>query len=295
MGRSRFSMHSWRPVLAALVALVFILATAGNADARKKRRKGKKRAKAAPTAPVNEKALGDLRGPYKFGMTKDEVLKVLRKQINERYDEEIGNTNDVYEQDKLRRKRKHELSRVSKSYVEFTGKKTGWDVSIIDDQFRHGTDESMMVYWENYQGKNQRRFFFFFEGRLYKMFIALNTAAMGGEGKNFAYYQGILEKRFGPGKVGFRTDKDGIEWPDHIDWSSKKYHVRALDKLSFYGAFCLWIADPSELARVEDLRASRAPKAHDDNRVIKSITEDGDEDPSLKEGASTIDNILKND
>jgi hypothetical protein len=291
MSRSWISLRNWRPLLAILVAAVFILATAGDADARRKKRKKKAKKKAVPT--VNEKALSALRGKFEFGMSKDEVLKILRKQINERYDEEIQNTNDVYMQDKLRRKKKRELNRVNKSYVEFTGKKTGWDVSIVDDQFKHGTEEAMMVYWENYQGKNQRRFFFFFQGRLYKMFIALNTEAMGGTGKNFAYYQGILERRFGAGLVGFRTDKEGIEWPNHIDWKSKKYRVRALDKLSFYGSFCLWVADPGVMAQVNQLREERAPAAKEDNRVIKAITADGAEDPELGEGAGTIDSILK--
>jgi hypothetical protein len=279
MGRSLFSLGTWRPVLATLVASVFLLGTAGTAAAES----------------AQDKAFTQLRGAYSFGMTKDEVVKVLKKQVYERFGPQIQATRDIALQDKLRRKRKREIRRIEKSFVQFTGKKTGWDVSIIDDQFRHGTDESMMVYWENYQGKNQRRFFFFHDGRLYKMFIALNTDAMGGAGKTFAHYQGILEKRFGGGKVGFRTDKDGTEWPSYIEWKSKKYKVRALDKLSFYGAFCIWIAEPGMLAAVHQVRADRAPPPEEKNKVIKSITAEGDEDPSLNEGAGTIDSILKGD
>ena len=103
--------------------------------------------KAAPPPMVtadHKKALAEKFGGFKFGMTKDEILKVLQKQIDDRFEEKIKATTDVAAQDKLRKEKKSELARTSGTYVEFNGKKTGWDVSIIDGEFAHGTGESMM-------------------------------------------------------------------------------------------------------------------------------------------------------
>lgn len=282
--------------LAAVTVGLFALTTAyiGEADAGKKRRKRKAKAKATAVAKVNTEAAKELMGSYKFGMTKKEILGVLSKQIGAKYKEKISETTDVYAQDKLRRQRNRELNRIKKSYVEFQGKKTGWDVSIIDDQFAHNTDESMMVHWENSpDGADQRRFFFFQDGRLYKMFIALNLGKLKREQKNFAFFQGLMENRFGKGTV--RTDKgiDGIEKPVAIEWVGKNHRVKAYDKLDFYGAFCLSVADPGTERLLAEVRKSAA-KPKRGNAILDSVIadENDEEDLSLDANKAAVDSLL---
>jgi hypothetical protein len=282
------SKARWATVIAAL-----FLATSmapGDADAKRRRKKRRKKPAAAAKANVNEAALGDLMGPFEFGMTKKDVLKVLSRQLDERFQEKIKETTDVYVQDKLRRDKRNELKKVKKSFSEFTGQKTGWDVSIIDDQFAHKTGESMLVYWENNaDGKDQRRFFFFKDGELYKMFIALNSSMLKGEQRSFAFFQQLMQAKYGDGKVIFRKSRDGSETPSAIDWQSRKYHVQAIDKLSFYGSFCLMIANPSIERELASARAAnkKAPKKHS---IIDSMLE-GDEAhiPSLDSNKSAVE------
>ena len=247
----------------------------------------KKREPATVGAKISERALGELMGPYKFGMGKQDVLRVLSRQINDRYKEKIAGTADVYTQDKLRRDRQAEFDRIKKSYVEFTGTKGGWDVSIIDDQFAHNTGESMMVYWENAPetGRDQRRFFFFHDGQLYKMFIALNSAQLKDEQRSFAYFQNLMEQRYGSGRV--QADKGFIEW------KSSTYRVLAVDKLAFYGSFCLVIADPREEQQLADLRgAHKKPKS--ENNVIKSVMggDKKEETPGLEDNRGAVEGVV---
>jgi hypothetical protein len=238
-------------------------------------------------AKLSERALGELMGPYKFGMDKQDVLRVLSAKINERYKDRIAGTADVYAQDKLRRDRQGEFDRIKKSYVEFLGKKTGWDVSIVDDQFAHETGEAMMVHWENApeSGRDQRRFFFFHKGRLYKMFIALNSAQLKDEQKNFTYFQGLMEQRYGAGKVN--TEKG------YIEWKSPAYRVLALDRLSFYGSFCLVISDPQEDAQLVSIRESHK-KQKPENKVIKSVMEKDAKDgtPGLEDNRAAVEGVV---
>ncbi len=252
----------------------------------------KKKPKTAATvgAKLSDRALGELTGPYKFGMTKQDVLRILSQQINERYKEKIAGTADVYEQDKLRRERQAEFDRIKKSYVEFKGVKTGWDVSIIDDQFAHNTDESMMVYWENAAdtARDQRRFFFFHDGRLYKMFIALNSVALKDEQRNFAFFQNLMEQRYGAGKVV--ADKGTIEW------KSPTYRVLAIDKLNFYGSFCLVVSDPREEEQLVAIRAAGV-KPKPENKVIKAVMSNDKQDdkPGLDENRGAVEGVVKGD
>jgi hypothetical protein len=289
-------MRSQFRILGVLaIAASLVIVSAGDADARRKKRrkKVKKKAKAAKVIKVNEKALSPLKGPFKFGMSPKAVIKKIRQQVREAYADKIRATSDVYQQDKLRKESKDKIQRVVKSYIKFKGQRTGWDVSIIDDQFRHKTGESMLVYWENNQGKDQRRFFFFHNKRLYKMFIQLNTASLGLKRQSFAYFQNVIEKRFGPGKVGFRTDSDGSQFPNRLDWISPRVHAAAIDKLSFYGAFCLMIADSPTQMELAKLRKDRAPPPKKRNAVIKAVVSSGDDDPNIDDNEGAIKDLLK--
>ena len=109
--------------------------------AKKKAPVAPKKKAAPPVTAEHKKALAELFAGFKFGMSKDEVLGVLQKQIDERYEDKIKATTDIAAQDRLRRDKKTELSRVSSTYVMFDGHKTGWDVSIIENEFAHNTGE----------------------------------------------------------------------------------------------------------------------------------------------------------
>jgi hypothetical protein len=268
-------------ITAAAVALALVAGTAFESSAHAR-------------GHVNAKALASLKGKFEFGMTPKQVLGALKKEIWDRYKEKISETQSIYAQDKLRRERGRELARIRKTFIEFDGKKTGWDVSIIDDQFAHNTDESMLVYWENDpdSGKDQRRFFFFHHGQLYKMFIALNSGMLKGQQKRFDYFQNLMERRYGHGKVAYAKDSEGKKHPESITWATRKYVVQALNKLQFYGSFCLVIADRDAAQVVADTRAAaRKPKHR--NKIIESIIADPDkDDPSLEDGnANVIDSI----
>lgn len=279
-------------VLSSVVVALALLGLVGVGTADAKGRKKRKRG--AAVTKVNGKALAQLMGRFKFGMSKKQVLKVLGKEINERYAEKIKEATDIYTQDTLRKKKRAEIRRIQKSFVAFKGKKTGWDVSIIDKEFAHNTGESMMVYWENVGGKDQRRFFFFHEGRLYKMFIALNSNMLKPSQRKFVYFQKIMEQRYGSGNIAYET-RNGVDEPTHIAWNTNKFSVRAIDKLQFYGNFCLSIADPGVEKALEPLRAAqRKPKGK--NRVIDAvISKDDDGDtPDLHENDDALDGVLKN-
>lgn len=277
----------WVSILAALFLVVCL--APGSADAKRK----KKRRRKPAAAKVNVQALGQLMGPFKFGMNKKEVFKVLKRQLDERFKDRIKETTDIYQQDILRRQKKTELKKVMDSFSEFTGVKTGWDVSIIDDQFGHNSDESMVVYWENNaDGNDQRRFFFFHDGSLFKMFIALNSSMLQQDQRTFAFFQSAMEKRYGSGKVVYHKKRDGEEYPALVDWNSPKFHVQAIDKLNFYGNFCLMVADPSTEAIVMAARdANKETKRG--SPIIDSMLEGDDAPPpSLDSNKSALDSII---
>jgi hypothetical protein len=243
--------------------------------------------KKAPPPMVNaeqKKKLIEKMAGFKFGMTKDEILGVLQKQINERYEEKIKATTDVAQQDRYRKEKKAELGRVSQTYVKFDGKSTGWDVSIIEGEFAHNTGEALMERWENEGGKNNRRFFFFYNDRLWKMFISLDVSMIPEDKRNFDTFKSVMEGQYGKGAI------DGAS----IAWRAGEFEARAVDKLKDYGALGLALEDAKVRTEVVALRESKAPPKKETPAVIKAVLDsDGKDHPDVKSNGGAVEGVIQ--
>lgn len=255
-------------------------------QAKKKKKKAKKPAlkKAAKLTAEQKKARAELLGSFKFGMSKDEVVAALSKQLDERYAELIKETEDVHKQDQLRKDKKKEIQAFKKSWLAFDGQKTGWDVGIIKDQYKHGTDEAMLEYWENQGGKNQRRFFFFQDGRLYKMFIQIDTTQFEAEQATFEFFSKIMTSKFGSDVADPKLS--------HTNYGGEIF-VQAIDETRFYDAFVLLVVDTKRAREVDAIRKERIQEVKEDNKILKAVTETGDHDtPDLDANKDAVKDVI---
>lgn len=253
-------------------------------EAKKPKPKPKPRKMIAVSAE-HKKALAELHAGFKFGTTKDEVIAVFSKQLDERYDEKIKATTDITAQDRLRRDKRNEVSRLQSSYISFdSSKTTPWDVSIVEEEFAHNTNEAMLERWENQGGKNQRRFFFFYEGKLWKMFVQQDVSVISEDKRTFATFQPELEKKYGPGDVD-----DG-----KLTWSTAEFEVRVVDKLKSYAALGLAIEDPRTRKAVEAVRVAKAPPKRQTNSVIRAVIDtDHNDHPDTKSNSNAVDDVIR--
>src|SRR5262245_2930778 len=299
--RGRMHRFNLRNVLFAAVMLSSPVTFAGDAKTDAKKPAAADAKKPAPTAkaktppapkkkpapPVSaehKKALAELLAGFKFGMSKDEVVTTLTKHVDERFDEKIKATTDIAAQDRLRREKRTELARVTGSYTSFEGKKTGWDVSIVENEFAHNTNEAMLEHWENQDGKNQRRFFFFYEGKLWKMFVQLDVSILPEDKKNFETFQSVMSAKYGAGDVD----------PGKITWRTDAFHVRAIDRLKDYGALAISIEDPKVEKGVLALREAKAPPKQETASVIKAVIDPDKKDhPDVKSNNDAVDTVIK--
>jgi hypothetical protein len=280
-------MRRW--ISRALLASVFAGAatTAGWVAAPGRAEAGRAPAKVAAkktVSPAAKKKLAELYAGFKFGMTRDEVLGVLRKQLDAQYEERIKATTDVGSQDRLRAEKKAELARVVQSYTTFDGKRSGWDVSIVTEELGHHTGESMLERWENAGGKNQRRFFFFADGRLYKMLLSLDVSILPPDKKTFATFEQVMQAQYGAGDVTAGT----------ITWRSDEFHVRAVDKLATYDALALVIEDPRVAQSLIAMRAAKAPPKPGVSPVIRAVIDDKKDDRlDVGQDSNAVDAVIE--
>jgi hypothetical protein len=248
---------------------VFVLAVVLLSAAAVHAKKGHAPAAAKGQAP-SARAMGELAGKFKWGMSHDEVVKVIGESIHEKYVDQIKKEVDVYRQDLLRKQEKEDVDKVRQSLVKFDGQKSGWDTSLVDKEFAHRNDESMLVLWE----KDQRRFLFFWNDKLYKQYIAFNAEHPVFAGKSFDDFAKLIQNRYGQAEMKMATmrTKDEVTL-DHLEWPpSGDYSLWAIDQSSFYGNFCLKLMQASVLAALERGRLEHSPKVSNRNAIIDAVT-----------------------
>jgi hypothetical protein len=239
----------------ALVAVVLALPFAGSASAAAKKKAAGKPAGAAPMASAAE--IEKLKGEFKWGMSPDEVLAKMVQKLEGTFEDRLKKSaTDPARQDRVRKEMRAEVEKVKQhSLVKFEGQKTGYDVSIIDQEFSNNTGETMLVAKED----TASRYFFFASDRLYKMFVAFDKDML--QGKTFKDFGGLMQGRFGKAREVYVDEKTkaGVSHKlDHYVWNTKGGEVlRLVDRSAFYDVYCLVIYDGNVAQR-----QAEAGKAH---------------------------------
>lgn len=223
---------------------------------------------------ADARAVGELAGKFKWGMSPEDTIKLITEGIHAKYVDLIKKEQDIYKQDQLRKDEGDEVQKVKDSYVKFDGVSPGtkeWGTSIVQSEFAPRNDESMMTLWE----KDQRRFLFFWHDRLYKQYIAFNAEHPVFAGKSFDDFAKLIQNRYGPAEMKFTQMKTKAEMKlDHLEWpASGEYQLYAIDQSEFYGNFCLVLFNPSTAKQVEQARTEHNTKPAKGNALIDAVTQ----------------------
>ena len=252
------------------IAIVLALLALSLPAAAKARRHGG----GATAHAANARAVGELSGKFKWGMSPEDCIKIIADQIHAKYVDLVKKEADVYKQDQLRKDEQAEIKKVRDSYVKFDGVSPGnkgWRTSIIQNEFAPRNDESMLTLWE----KDQRRFLFFWHDRLYKQYIALNADHPAFAGKSFDDFSKIIQNRYGPAQMKFSSLKTRDDMKlDHLEWpASGDYQLWAVDQSDFYGNFCLVVFNPNVAKQVDAGRAEHNTRPARGNALIDAVTQ----------------------
>lgn len=254
------------------ISLVLAMSLAGGgaiAAPAKKAARGKA-AKVAEPPSASAEEMNKLKGDFKWGMTPDQVIAHVQDRIRASYEERLQKTaNDPTRHDRVRKEMMAEVEKAKTQLLKFEGQKSGYDVSIIDQEFLHNTGESMLVTKE----ETSTRYFFFENERLYKMFIAFDKEIL--QGKDFRDFGQLMQARFGKAREVTVEEKSkaGVKVKlDHFLWSSKSGDMlRLVDRSEFYDVYCLVIYDGAVARKQDEIRKSR-PKQERRDALVEAVT-----------------------
>jgi hypothetical protein len=273
--------------LGSTAAASSALAKAGKASGKKGSSAGK--AAAPPTAELAKlKAikLGDPKaGLFAWGMSPNEVAEKAEGAVTTRYRERAeAAKSDPGKQQRIRDEMEKEKLTLRKSFTKFEGQKSGWDVSIIGPEFAQSNGESVIMLKEDIW----TRYFFFFEDRLYKMFLAFNKDVIGD--KSFRDFGKEMADKYGAPREIYRDEKihGGVKRVlDHFEWAvSGDDSLKLVDRSEFYGVYCLVIADAHTVDNVLSKRKITNPGTTQKDSLVESVL--GSKDT----GRDTNDDII---
>jgi hypothetical protein len=278
-----------RVVLAFLI--VCVLADGAQAEPKKgkqtgaqtERKKGKQAKKSVKPA-ISEEIAPTL-GTLKWGMSENDVLKMLGDKIREHYKNLVSKTKDAVEDDRLRTAEREKIKNVRESLVRFDEKSTGWDLGFLKDEFTHNNGESMVVMKDS----NSQNFYFFINGRLWKWYKALDVNLFAGKG--FDQFSAAMQRKFGDGRQMEGEIVPGSDKRQWLEWEDKTTRLRAIDQTSFYGFYCLVFEDKDTLKEIASLRRTPPQKKSQTHPVVDSVTSDENASANPDTSPNIVDRI----
>lgn len=220
----------------------------------------------APEQPAQELAVDpkqtikETLGALQWGMSKTDLLKLLKAQIRAEFEQRIKVERDIMRQDAIYQEFKERAQRLGENFVAFEGPKSGWDVSPIAGEFTRDNREAMLVV----AGKGTRDMYFFIHGKLWKWYREIDREAVDPSDTTEA-----LKRRFGDGKPQRdRRDESNVPYPG-MTWSDGTTRVSSLHR----GAeTCLIFEDMHTLENLNKLRfRAQASANNSSDKVIDMI------------------------
>lgn len=179
------------------------------------------------------------------------------------YDEKLAKTRVGPEQIAMEAERESAKTAFARSFVEFKDTPTGYDTTAIRGEYTYKNKESLM--WIQRQGK--KRYFFFINDKLWKMYDEIPLSDSGTVGKNYLDAVNTLNAQIGtPGQVHNANPAKGIP-STFAEWRDSTSHLRLVDR-SRDQVVGLVIED---LGTLSNLAALRPNKLSDPTEIDPSI------------------------
>jgi hypothetical protein len=217
----------------------------------------------------------------KFGSTYEEILKFLRQSIARKYQPILDNTKDVAEADRLLKAMQVEQEKTGEGLIKFDGTRSGWDVSVIKDEFMHNTQETMLPLREG----DEQIYLFFINGIFWKIVII---------GKQCAKLSDCvvqLSKGFGPpSEINF-MDPETRQNPSEAIWETLEITLLLQDRISLYKCIFLKWVDNKTSTNIVEMRGGQKSKEQSTeiiNKEIKDVISPG----SQEDVSDVVDDIL---
>jgi len=222
-----------------------------------------KAVKAGPAAPTVKQPITLTPEGFQLGLSPAQLSEFYDKVLDEDYRPLYKRVSIGPEMKALDAALSDQKQGLRRSKVEFGNLPTGIDNTPLKGEYNYRNNEMMM----SLNRAGITRYFFFFSGRLYKIYDAIPLKEGGEMGATFQDAVTALSKRFGIGGRVLAANAAQGRANTHVDWMDATRRVRAIDR-SDENIVGLVIEDRGIADR---LAAFRAQNKGDDAAIDPSI------------------------
>ncbi len=219
----------------------------------------------AEPAPAN--SLGPRLEQHKWGMTQSELTRLYTETngiLWKDYDERLAKSRVGPDMTAIENEREAAKAAFQRSVVDFKDTPTGYDATAIRAEYTYRNHESVM----SLQRKGVKRFFFFINDRLWKMYDEVQLSP-NGIGATFKDVSAKLATELGaPGRVRPAGKDVSVTT---VDWSDASTHLRLLDRSS-EGLVAFVYEDNATLAKLPALRTNKDTDKFAMDPTVTSVT-----------------------
>jgi hypothetical protein len=211
---------------------------------------------------AGQRSIAESMGELRWGMSKTQLLEMIKKQIRADLDQRVKRETDIVRQDALYQAAKQRYERIQKGFVAFNGDKSGWDISPVADEFRHGSQESMLVV----DDEGARDLYFFIHGRLWKWYRELKPGAQ--RGSTYAQLADSMSAQFGKGRAQGDHHGEGGSALVGLSWNDAQTRLTLLRRGNDN---CLVFEELATLERLPMLREQAVARGPKTNTVLEGV------------------------
>lgn len=192
-------------------------------------------------------ALEDSLNGIKWGDSRGEVVKKISAKMDKDLDNDKSLRRDNIKKQRAMKAVMDKKSKFQKSRVQFKRKRTGYEVSLVADEFTPSNNESMLMLRDKYA----QRYYMFIDGKFYKLVVAYNKNYL--KGVSFENFVGQTMKRYGRPKDIEYGEILGEEELMQASWASRKTELALNNKREMFNTYSMVFTDRQ---RSKSLRAS---------------------------------------
>lgn len=241
-------------------------------------------AKGKKTAPASQAQLKEVLGDINWGDTKTDVLNKIKKREMDRLREDKKIASDALLMQKERKDLMDRIAVAEKSYTRLEGD-TGYEVSVIGDEYSSNNGESFF----RMKDKVAQRFYFFIDGKFYKLVVAYNASYV--QGIPFESFVGSSVKKYGRPAVAEYDTIRQKEQLSLVSWEDPETTLNVKNKRELFDTYTMVFIDRQTVKRLEatNRKFGGSEKSEEEvSAAVKALTQEGD----YSSNANVLDGIV---
>lgn len=197
------------------------------------------------------------------------------------YDEKLRKARVGPEQTALEAERESVKAAFARSWTEFKDTPTGLDTTGLRGEYSYRNKEGLM----SISRKGKKRYFFFINDRLWKVYDEIPLADGGAMGANFLEAVNTINAQLNAqGHPVAANPEKGVYAPT-VEWKDATSHMRAIDR-SGERVLGLAVEESATASNIAALRPNKLPDPMEIDPSVLAVTKNRPSDPNAAPSAS---------